>query len=227
MQGCNPILMVAPGTIAPCGLPMILFDFDGTLVDSMELCVKEIEETYKAMDLPVPPRAVLEKCNGPTIEQAAEILGLPKHLHLDYVRIRNGLQMTLMASCQKIYPGIVNMLKALSTCAFMCIVSNGGQEYIDKSVDNWGIRHYFLKALGGRPGFTKAQVIAELLRELNPIRTVMVGDRLTDIQAGRENGLYTIAAAYGFGSPEEWREADRIADTVDELFNLCLQFCGR
>jgi len=206
---------------------MILFDFDGTLVDSMELCVKELEETFKAMGLPVPPRSMLEKCNGPTHEEAADLLGLPKPLHLEYARIRNGFQMALMPSCQQIYPGIVDLLKALSACACLCIVSNGRQEYIDKSVDNWGIRHYFLKALGGRPGVTKAQLIAELLQEYRPVRAVMIGDRLTDIRAGRENGLYTIAAAYGFGSPEEWREADRKADTVDELFNLCLQFCGR
>lgn len=227
MQGCNPVFMAAPSVIAPCGLPMILFDFDGTLVNSMELCVRELEETFKAMGLPVPPQAMLEKCNGPTHEEAAELLGLPKALQGEYARIRNGFQMALMDACQKIYPGVRDMLKALSACACLFIASNGRQEYIDKSLENWGIGQYFTKALGGRPGCTKGQLIAELLREYRPVRAVMVGDRLIDIAAGRENGLYTVAAAYGFGSPEEWREADRRADTVEELLNICLQFCGR
>lgn len=227
MQGCNPFYSAAPGVIAPCGLPMILFDFDGTLVDSMELCVRELQETFQDMGLPVPNRAMLEKCNGPTHEEAAQLLGIPLHLSEDYARIRNGYQMALMTTCQKIYPGVVDLLKLLSACANLCIVSNGRQEYIDRSIDHWGIRHYFAKALGGRPGVVKAQLIAELIQEYRPLRAVMVGDRLTDIHAGRENGLYTIAAAYGFGSPDEWREADARADSVEELKNLCLQFCGR
>lgn len=227
MQGCSPLFMAAPGAAMPCGLPMILFDFDGTLIDSMELCVRELQETYKTLNLPVPPRALLEKCNGPTHEETVEILHLPKSLHAEFLRIRGGFQLALMDSCQRIFPGVIDMLKTLSACACLFVASNARQEYIDKSVENWGIGQYFTKACGGRPLCTKGQLIAEIIQEYQPVKAVMVGDRLIDIAAGRENGLYTIAAAYGFGSPEEWREADRKADTVEELLNLCLQFCGR
>lgn len=227
MQGCRPFFMAAPGPMVPCGLPMIIFDFDGTLVNSMHLCVTELMETFKAMNLPVPPQAELEKCNGPSHEEAARLLKLPEKLQREFLRIRGEYQMTLMDSCQEIYPGVVKMLDVLSACADLFIASNGSQEYIDRSLKNWSIGKYFKKAKGGDPSRTKGQLVAELIQDYRPCRAIMVGDRLSDILAGKENGLCTVAAAYGFGSPEEWREADRQAYSVEDLTDICLQLCGR
>ncbi len=227
MQGCRPFFMAAPGPCVPCGLPMIIFDFDGTLIDSMNLCVTELRNTFRDMNLPVPPEEELKRCNGPTHEETVKILGLPKELEAEFCKIRRGYQMGLLESCQQIFPGVIKMLDILSACADLFIVSNAGQDYIDKSLDHWGIRKYFVKALGGDADHTKGQLVGELVREHRPFRAVMVGDRLIDILAGKEHGLCTIAAAYGFGTPLEWQEADKQAYSVEELTDICLQFCGR
>ncbi len=227
MQGCTPFFMAAPGFAVPCGLPMIIFDFDGTLVNSMHLCVTELIRTFQDMNLPVPSQAELEKCNGPSHEEAAKLLKVPRELQAEFCRIRGGYQMSLMDSCQKIYPGVPKMLDILSACANLCIASNGRQEYVDRSLSNWGIGKYFVKAKGGDVAHTKGQLVGDLLKEYRPLRAVMVGDRLSDILAGKENGLHTVAAAYGFGSLEEWQEADKQVHSVEELTDICLQFCGR
>lgn len=227
MQGFKPFFMAAPGAAAPCGAPMILFDFDGTLADSMLLCVMELRETFRAMNLPEPPEAELRKCNGPSHEEAAELLLIPRELQPEFLRIRVSFQEKLMDACQRIYPGVPRMLEILSACADLAVVSNGRGEYVEKSLRRWNIGQYFWEARGGEPGRTKGQLVGELIQKRRPVRAAMVGDRLCDIQAGRENGLYTIAAAYGFGTPEEWREADRQAASVEELTGACLEFCGR
>ncbi len=227
MQGCRPFFMAAPGPCVPCGLPMIIFDFDGTLIDSRHLCVTELQKTFRDMNLPVPPKEELEKYNGPSHEETAKMLGLPKGLEAEFCKIRRGYQMALLESCQQIYPGVIKMLDILSACAGLFIASNASQEYIDKSLQHWGIGKYFVKAQGGDAARTKGQLVAELVREHCPLRAVMVGDRLIDILAGKENGLCTVAAAYGFGSPLEWQEADKQAHSVEELTDICLQFCGR
>lgn len=227
MQGSTPFFMAAPGFAVPCGLPMIIFDFDGTLVNSMQLCVTELKKTFQDMNLPVPPLAELEKCNGPSHEEAAQLLKVPKELQAEFLRIRGSYQMSLMDSCQKIYSGVPRMLDILSACANLFIASNGRQEYVDKSLSNWGIGKYFVKAKGGDITHTKSQLVGELLKEYRPLRAVMVGDRLSDILAGKENGLYTVAAAYGFGTEAEWREADKQALSVEELTDICLRYCGR
>ncbi len=225
MQGCTPFFMAAPGAGLPCGLPVIIFDLDGTLVDSSRLCVTELRETYREMNLPAPSQAILEATNGPSHEEAAGLLGVPKELQAEFCKIRGKYQMALLTSCQRIYPGVKEMLNTLSACADLFIASNAGQEYVDKSLALWGIAGYFTAAAGRDPGYTKGQLVRELLREQGPCRAMLAGDRLSDIQAGRENGLFTVAACYGFGSPEEWRNADKKAATVEELTDICLQFC--
>lgn len=48
--------------------PIIFFDWDGTLADSMNLCVAEIRQALITMRLPDLPDDVLRQCNGPTFE---------------------------------------------------------------------------------------------------------------------------------------------------------------
>jgi phosphoglycolate phosphatase len=45
----------------------------------------------------------------------------------------------------------------------------------------------------------------------------IVGDRHHDMEAGRENGLLTIAATYGFAQPGELDEAAISIDSISEL----------
>ena len=63
-----------------------------------------------------------------------------------------------------------------------------------------------------------------LLAELQPEKAIMVGDRIGDIRAGKDNGLPTIAAAFGYGNDSEFAEATQRADTMEELQALLLRF---
>jgi phosphoglycolate phosphatase-like HAD superfamily hydrolase len=57
--------------------PVIFFDWDGTLCDSMQLCIEENRNTLRLLCLPDQPDEVLRRCNGPTFEEAAPIIGIP------------------------------------------------------------------------------------------------------------------------------------------------------
>jgi len=48
----------------------------------------------------------------------------------------------------------------------------------------------------------------------------MIGDRIFDIRAGRANGVRCLAAAWGYGSPEEYEQADAIAATPAEMLAM-------
>ncbi|WP_281267796.1 HAD family hydrolase [Sulfoacidibacillus thermotolerans] len=48
----------------------------------------------------------------------------------------------------------------------------------------------------------------------------MVGDRLTDVEAGRQNGLYVIGCAFGFAQAEEFAGADRIVKKFSEILTM-------
>ena len=206
--------------------PVICFDWDGTLCDSMELCVQENRNTLRLLGLPDQPDEVLRRCNGPTFEEAAPIIGVPADRMEEYCRIRLACALELVPKVNRLFPGAKELLASLSPHAELCIVSNGTQAYLTRCLKLFGLEDVFHRVVWCHPERTKTQNLALLLEELKPEKAVMVGDRIGDIRAGIGNGLPTIAAAFGYGSDEEFAQADQVAHTMEDLKALLLQFCG-
>lgn len=200
--------------------PVIFFDWDGTIADSMPLCVGEITLALERMGLSVPPVETLMACNGPTYEESVAVLGLPQERGAEFLRLRKKAEMELVPTVQRFFPGIRGMLEELRTFADLAIVSNGLQEYLELSTRVMQVEDVFTRLQAFTPGKTKAQALGMLIDEMQPEKCVMVGDRLGDINAGKANGIPTVAACYGFGNEEEYAQADYRADTVEEMTML-------
>lgn len=200
--------------------PVICFDWDGTLCDSMRLCIEELRLTLKRMGLPELPDKVLGRCNGPTYEEAAAIVGVPVERIGEYTDIRLKAGLELCPTVNHLFPGIREMLETLRGKATLCVVSNGMRDYLDLCQRSFGTEGIFERMETFRHGRSKAQALGEVLADLKPERVWMVGDRLGDIEAGRANHIPTVVACYGYGTPEEWAVADMRARTVGELSAL-------
>jgi len=205
--------------------PLICFDWDGTLCDSMNLCIAENRRVLELMGLPGVPEETLRRCNGPTFEEAAPMLGIPPERMEEYCRTRLACALELVAEVNRLFDGAKELLAALAPHADLCIVSNGTAPYLARCKDVFGLHGVFLRTVTSRPDRTKSQNLAALLAELQPERAVMVGDRLGDLMAGRDNGLPTIAACFGYGSEAEYAVADVRARTMAELQQRLLEFC--
>ena len=203
---------------------VIFFDWDGTLCDSMQLCIEENRNTLRRLGLPDQPDEVLRRCNGPTFEEAAPIIGVPPERMEEYCRVRLSCALDLVPKVNRLFPGARELLTALAPHAELCIVSNGTEAYLKLCLKQFGLENVFRRVVWCHPERTKAQNLALLLEEMQPVRAVMVGDRLGDIHAGKANGLPTIAAAFGYGSDAEYAEADQRADTMAELQSILLKF---
>ena len=64
---------------------------------------------------------------------------------------------------------------------------------------------------------TKTENVREAARFLGGGAGVVVGDRGSDIAAGRAAGLRTVGCLYGFGRRADLEEADRVIETIREL----------
>ncbi len=200
--------------------PVIFFDWDGTIADSMPLCIGEITLALERMGLPVPPVETLMACNGPTYEESIDVLGLPHERGEEFLRLRKEAEMELVPQVQRFFPGIREMLDELRTFADLAIVSNGLEEYLRLSTRVMGVEDCFTRLQAHIPGKTKGQALGLLMAEMQPEKCVMVGDRLGDITAGKQNGIPTVAACYGFGNEEEYAQADCRAYSVEEMTTL-------
>lgn len=199
------------------------FDWDGTLADSMDLCLAEIRQTLTQMNLPIPTEATLRRCNGPTYADSVAILGIPPERAEEYCDVRLQAEMALCPTVSHLYPGVREMLLRLREHAALCVVTNGLEKYLQLSLESFGVADLFDRTATYRPGRTKPDALAELVAELQPERCVMIGDRIGDILAGKACHMPTVACRYGCGSQEDWAQADHCVDTVEELEQLLMR----
>ena len=204
--------------------PFIFFDWDGTLADSSSLCVAHMIATYEELGLGTFDPAWEKFCCGPTYLEAAALLGIPPERREEYCRVRRKQEALCVKDHSRLFPGIREMLEELHHEAELVIVSNGYPDYIAACLANAGVTHLFRHAEALIEGRTKTQALAQVLERFKPEKAIMVGDRIGDIRAGKDNGLPTIAAAFGYGNDVEFAEATQRADTMEELQALLLRF---
>ena len=157
--------------------PVIFFDWDGTLADSMNLCVAEIRQALITMRLPDLPDDVLRQCNGPTFEQSLDILHIPHDRAQEYMTTRLNAELALVPTVNRLFPGVREMLQTLREYADLCIVSNGEHDYIALCLQVFRLTDVFVRMATSVPGRTKGENLRALLDDLRPERAVMVGDR--------------------------------------------------
>jgi hypothetical protein len=72
-------------------------------------------------------------------------------------------------------------------------------------------------------GLRARLIAAEDERGLDRESTWMIGDRSFDIEAARANQVRSLAAGWGYGSPEEWAQADAVAASPADVLALVAQ----
>lgn len=206
-------------------LPMIVFDLDGTLLDSYEMSIRTYELALAAVGLPPMPREMLAMLNGPTLQEACEIVGLPLERMGELEAAMNRADAGLIPVMGRLFPGVPEMLAALQAQATLCVLTNGLPGYLRQACEATGISHLFAEHGAFAPGVSKAMRIREWMEARGMPRTLMVGDHPTDVDAGREAGAATLAVTYGSGKPGQLALADAMAGSVAEVWRYCERFC--
>ncbi|KUO95125.1 HAD family hydrolase [Ferroacidibacillus organovorans] len=213
---------------------LYIFDMDGTLFQTEVLAVQAFRRTFDGLWLrgvmPVPAvnDETIVGTFGRVHEEIWEVL-YGRSLTKDELEVADALlleeELDLLEKGQgKLYDCVESTLETLTKEGAICAVaSNGQQRYIEGIAKHFGIVHHFkagLLSAGGMRVSKKADLVGMLLRDVVHERAVMVGDRLSDIEAGNAHGIHTVACRYGFGTIEEWRLADDQIHRFDEILDL-------
>jgi phosphoglycolate phosphatase-like HAD superfamily hydrolase len=217
----------------PAATDAVFFDLDGTLLDTHALAVyalreakNELEENH-SLTLPRWTDDELVATVGyPGREQAAMLL--PPELAglaADFRRAAQKHERRFIESGQlRLFPGIRELLCDLASSDLrVFLASNCSVEYRDRVFAELELHRYFDEAfcIGLFPGKRKADMVeAALAKHTECSSAVMVGDRASDIRAGRENGLFTVACCYGFGKPAELEDAALAVALPKDLVQL-------
>ena len=214
----------------------IIFDMDGTLFETDTLLVtvhERIFETLRTEGLylqPTPPVEKLLGCLGMLLEDiwrlvmpdssdAAKRRADELMLQYEIEALENGEG--------KLYPHVEETLRELKARGFKLLVaSNGLERYVKEVARFKGIAPLFdgLYSAGEYGTSTKVHLVERLLLDHGLSSAWMVGDRSSDVEAGKGNGLHVVGCAYAvYGRQEELNGADALITDFRELLELLPQ----
>ncbi|XXM71142.1 HAD hydrolase-like protein [Lysinibacillus sphaericus] len=206
----------------------VIFDMDGTLFQTNRILELSLKETF----------ASLEKDGlwegAPPIEKYREIMGVPLQevwetllpLHSEEVResVDEHFLEVLIENIQsgkgELYPHANEILAELKKHGMkLFIASNGLPSYLESIVkyyklDRWLDAAYSIKHVDS---LLKSDLVHMICMQHGIKNGAVVGDRLSDITAAKENGLLAVGCRFDFSQEHELKQADAVIEDLIEL----------
>ncbi|MFZ5652462.1 MAG: HAD-IA family hydrolase [Bacillota bacterium] len=203
----------------------LLFDLDGTLINSIPLITWSFERVFEHFGLPwkngevlktigIPLREVAERyMPGRAGEFVERYTFYQKEKHSDYI---------------KPYPGATEALEIIKSCGYCSgVVTSKRRSPALSDMEVCGLHRYFDVTVAvedvSRPKPDPEPVLKALkLLDIQPANAVFVGDSWYDIIAGRKAGVTTVGVTWGMATREELAgiHAEYIVDSWQELISM-------
>lgn len=207
----------------------VVFDWDGTLVDSKQALVASFQDTTAEVigePFPTAEEDVERIVQVRGQEAFEEIAGGDREL---YERIEEVFHRVYVAKQTTIepFPGALETLARLHGAGLrLGIATSKARRRLDLEAERTGIGAFLDASVSGdevAAAKPDPEAVAAAIAALGaePARTLYVGDGPNDVLAGRDAGAITVAVTFGF-HPEEARAAapDHVIDTLPDLLPL-------
>ena len=208
--------------------PVLLFDLDGTLLDSLADITRCGNEALALSGLPLHTQKEYQGYIGNGARLLVQRMLAPKdrpayeeQVYANYMRIYEGL---CAQGCNP-FPGVLDMLRTLQKAGFLtAVLSNKPVSQTRLAWEStFGTTLDLAQGqLEGVPTKPDPAGPREVLRRLDGVCAAYIGDSEVDMQTGKNCGFYTIGVTWGMKPREMLLEngADALADSVEELAAL-------
>ncbi|MEG0385120.1 MAG: HAD hydrolase-like protein [Solibacillus sp.] len=208
----------------------VIFDMDGTLFQTHLILEGALEQTFEKL------RDEL-LWEGPTpLEKYKEIMGVPlevvwetlcpQHSFIIRERSNEWFQQFLVQQIQEgrggLYEGVIETLQQLSKDYPIYIASNGQPAYLQAIVthyelDRWIKKVYSIEQIASRD---KSLLVHKVIEENNVANGFVIGDRLSDFQAAKDNHLQSIGVRFDFAQQQELETADFVVEQFSAILAI-------
>jgi len=186
---------------------LIIFDWDGTLMDSAQKIANCIQASARKVGLDIP-----------TAEHAKSIIGLglieamrslfPKASESqisDMIEAYKYYFVSVDETEQTLFDGVVEGLQALeSSGAIMAVATGKSRVGLERAFANWNLKHYFITSRCADETRSKPhpQMLHEILdfTAIEPHKAIMVGDTTFDLDMAANASIAGLGAGYGVHS---------------------------
>ena len=211
-----------------------IFDMDGTLFQTDKILEASLEDTFKFLrgqglwDGPA-PLETYRTIMGVPLPTVWETL-LPEHT-LEIRQQANSLfHDNLISNINEgkgeLYPHVIELFSCLKeeNCRIY-IASNGQIGYLEAILAYYGLYEWVTEvwSIQQIDSQNKSDLVSEIVRKHQITEGAVIGDRLSDFRAAKDNGLLSIGCRFDFAHDDELEHADIIIGSLLEIKKLVRQ----
>ena len=217
---------------------LVMFDLDGTLVDSVPDLAAAVDEMLLSLGRPLAGREQVRNWvgNGARVLVRRALAGDLQHEGVAEADAEQALEVFLAAYANShglsaIYPGVRETLKWLKQQGIeMALITNKPERFVGPLLDDLRIGRYFRWIIGGdtlpqqKPDPTALLHVLKMAG-VSPGEALFVGDSRSDVLASKAAGVACIAMSYGYnhGRPIAEESPALVIDDLRELLPGCFE----
>lgn len=209
----------------------VIFDFDGVIIDTFPAIEAAVQNVHSFLNIDAPAYNEIIAWSGPSIEASSmrlqQQLGFDEQTRRRIGEIYFNSVVELSPAMARPFPGIIELLNELNNSnipiALATMKTHAEMNAMEKPLPSLEcFDHVYAPDTPSQQG-GKAELVREATEALRKRGAddpgFMIGDRASDISAGKESGLQTIAVTWGAGTKEELEPAlpDQWVHTTEDL----------
>lgn len=213
----------------------LIFDMDGTLFQTNKILEISLEDTFDNL-------RSQNRCNNETpLKKYQEIMGVPLPVVWETLLpdatnewresanafFHERLIANINAGKGALYPNTKELFRYLKSNGHsLFIASNGQTEYLKAIVSYYGLDQWVTETFSIQQIHTqnKTDLVTEIIQLHGITNGMVIGDRLSDIQAAKQNNLHSIGCRFDFSQENELAQADFVIDDLTEIRNVLQSF---
>jgi len=200
---------------------LVIWDWNGTLLDDLDLCVESIGHQLKRHGLPAVSAEVHRELFGFPVQHFYERLGFNleqypfESLSRDYMETYEPTVYTR----GKLFQGAREMLESVRTAGIrQAVLSAAREDHLQRQIAHFGIASYFeqICGLGDAHAKSKVERGRQLLEstDIDPSRVLLIGDTNHDLEVGEALGVTVLLLADGHQHPTRFaRRPDQVLES--------------
>jgi phosphoglycolate phosphatase len=194
---------------------LLIFDWDGTLVDSEACIIDAMQLASAEAELPKCNDAQIRDVIGLSLEGAIEALfpGAEKSVRNSVADRYREHYFSTSTSAVPVFEGVVEILEKLNQEDYFLAVATGkSRRGLDRSLSETGLDKYFHTTRCADEAVSKPapQMLIEIIDffGLEAVDTLMIGDSEYDLQMANNAGAESIAVSYGVHNAERLQQCE-------------------
>lgn len=217
---------------------LVIFDCDGTLVDSQGLIISAMRHAFRALELPIPTDRSIRQAVGLSLYDSMEAL-LPNGSARDHAELVSKFQNSFSGLRaerkfdEPLYPGVEKVLDSLESRNMLLGIATGkSMRGLKYTLNHHGIFERFvtLQTADNNPGKPHPKMIENALADaaVKYENAIMVGDTTFDIEMALAAGVTPVGVSWGYHAALDLQKAGAsvvINDFEDllEILNTAVQ----